>query len=309
MAPQLEQSLDEDDILRPLRQLPTKENQDDPLTAAFASEFQKSIPTKTKQTPVSILRKSTHAPSTDVPSHWPLSPSSPSRNQEEATPRNSVTFAPYLITATNFRPRTHILDKATLYYSSVDVGRFKREYKRLVRAAMERQRIRDCGDDESASSSGAEGHSSPRAQHDNSFWRSKVGQRRWTVPPTAEQQEQPPPSIVESIPRSSGSESDNSFWDPLNDGTSVVSSSAQEEECTPTSSEWNTSSFTGGIFSSAFDVAREAVSYYSTAMTTTMDTATQSPSLPATTNSSPKRRVRRLSITSRNALVDTLYLF
>lgn len=100
-----------------------------------------------------ILKKDSTLPiletssSSSSPSHWPTIPlpnslsSSFTRTlgktsaDDVAQQSSSVSFPPddEMITSINSRPRTHILDMRSLYYSEFEIRRFKREYKREKR--------------------------------------------------------------------------------------------------------------------------------------------------------------------------------
>jgi len=273
--------------------------------------------------PKSILRKSIILSKNTMPTHWPglalqqsLSSSSSSSSYDNNNNHNSnsVTFAPYLITCTNFRPRTHILDIPNLYYSPLDIARFKREYKRLVREQKRKNNLVRLQVEEEETTQ------PPRQQqqHDNTFWRSKVG-RRWTAAPNntaAVAADGIVPQVTMTSVELSDSQShdatsienDNEdlFHDPLNDGTFVSSScttilSSESEADAP---------YYGGIFSSVFDVAREAVSilngggpHYSTTTTTALHDSSSN------SNGSKKRQQQSLCSSTSLHLVDTLYLF
>lgn len=250
--------------------------------------------------PESILRRAKYTITSDsiariIPAHWP-----------HHGQRHSVQFpvATSIVTATHTRPRTHILDIPSLYYSPQDTRRFKREYKELLRSQigarkrMERNSRHKC--EISGNNTAIESRSSRRqSQHDNSFWRSKVG-RRWSGSPLA--------SVTPC-----GSENQHAVIlpvqsnkidsrDSLYDGSAVLSSSLCKDgdsgEIEETNTEAVISSFSG-IFSSVFDVAREAVAILNGPSSRYNYQNHQHPTL---------SEVNKPCITSLH-LVDTLYLF
>eukprot|EP00584_Thalassiosira_punctigera_P004828 CAMPEP_0172526482 /NCGR_PEP_ID=MMETSP1067-20121228/1404_1 /TAXON_ID=265564 ORGANISM="Thalassiosira punctigera, Strain Tpunct2005C2" /NCGR_SAMPLE_ID=MMETSP1067 /ASSEMBLY_ACC=CAM_ASM_000444 /LENGTH=298 /DNA_ID=CAMNT_0013310013 /DNA_START=49 /DNA_END=945 /DNA_ORIENTATION=+ len=234
--------------------------------------------------PESILRRSKYTVNNDsddiAPAHWPR-------------PRcHSVRFpsSSSVVTAVHTRPRTHILDVPSLYYSPHDTRRFKREYRQLLRSqTVARERM--------------EWNSRQKVdhpQHDNSFWRSKVG-RRWSFPSAAAAAAtscKNDNSPTASVTRRSH---ETNTWDPLNDGSVVSSiqpSSHEDDDSDGSEDEIDEiiSPPSSGMFSSVFDVAREAVSILN------------GPSSRSYYQSHEPSSVRNPCTTSLH-LVDTLYLF
>mmetsp|Transcript_38978 Transcript_38978/g.81557 ORF Transcript_38978/g.81557 Transcript_38978/m.81557 type:complete len:322 (+) Transcript_38978:94-1059(+) len=275
--------------------------------SASAQEETSSPPTTTM--PESILRRAKYTSidedndnTFDSLSHGP---------QTQTMHRRSVHFptSTSVVTDVRTRPFTHILDVPALFYSPQDTRRFKREYRKLLRSQIvERERMewnnREKVDNDSDGSTVLEASRSRQQpqQHDNSFWRSKVG-RRWS-----------------SSPSSAGATSPDrksDVVDPLNDDSLVSSRSYRGDvshESDDEITESTSSSSSPGIFSSVFDVAREAVSilngpsrhYYS-------DHQHRTTSAPSRSGESSKvaaspSQVRKPCYTSLH-LVDTLYLF
>lgn len=261
--------------------------------------------------PAGILRRRNGAigeraanDSSFFPSHWPFA------SRKVHFPRSSS-----IVTATYTRPRTHVIDVPTLYYSPEDVRRFKRDYRRSLRAQGIARELR----------SGNNGHQAGEHQkhHDNSFWRSKVGGRWYGSSPESSSgaKHDVNSAHVERAAEQSGQ--DENSWDPLNDDSSVSaypysddSSDDSDDDITDSTLPSSTpSKFPASIFSSVFDVAREAVSilngpssqYY-------CQNDQQSTSVMPSTTSSPCRVGASSNIVKRQCktslhYVDTLYLF
>ena len=221
--------------------------------------------------PKSILRRrSNEADSanntttpTNMPSHWPFT--SLLSSKKVHFPPNDV------VTAIRTRPRTHILDIPTLYYSPQEVKKFKREYRSLSRAQnLARERM----EQNSRAKINYMNIAKVATPHDNTYWRNKAGGRIGSTQSTQPivRQEQQTPALHEN----------DDDYDEI-----YAESRRSSDVRAPVTG--------GGIFSSVYDVAREAVSILN------------GPSRPYGASSS-NHTVNRQCNTSLH-LVDTLYLF
>lgn len=211
-----------------------------------------------------------------MPAHWPSTPrliedlsatttgsgvnsllSSLLGNNNNQQRTAVVQFTSPLVSSTNTRPRTYILDIPNLYYSASDIKHFKREYRQLVhvqnvtRRSMELNSldtVAAAANNKNGSGSGSGGirlkSGGGRLQpHDNTFWRSKVGRRggRFTSSSSSSTSSSQPPFVSSSVQEAPTvavdkqqqrqepavvDHDDDSFWDPLNDGTTSISSSS-----------------------------------------------------------------------------------
>lgn len=251
--------------------------------------------------PKSIMRRAKETGNADIvhrniiPCHWP-----------RRTTSSKVHFPSSLVTAIHTRPRTHLLDVRSLYYSSQDLRRFKHEYKQLLRAQI-RERA--------SVNSKSDGDISSRQQHDNSFWRSKVG-RKWhgstAVSGTTnrENNKENNGRVIESPEKIVD-------IDPLNDGNTLSSLSSIDDDSINSDSdsdisETSTVSSTSspGIFSSVFDSAREAVSilngrhyHHGDQYSSCCDSASK------TVNTAAPQHAHRQCRSTSLHVVDTLYLY
>jgi len=235
-----------------------------------AQSSSSSLMTQTKELPPSILRRQL-CPRQQQPPHWPKR----QRVHFADGPRRKISSSPpSVITAIYYRPRTPIADISSLYYSALDVKNFKREFRALIRSQkLARQRLQQ-NSEERLSTTATTDASCPQERtsavqhHDNSFWRSKVS--RWSA------QTKEATSATVSNPPSSGGNEDytHCITDCDDDVDSSISPSAQ-----------------GGIFSSVFDVAREAASLF------------------GTSSSNAYYQKDRAQQQSQHHLIDTLYLF
>lgn len=213
-----------------------------------------------------------------------------------------------LITAIHTRPSTNILEIPTLYYCSQEIRQFKYDYRKLLRAQNEARETMGRHSRQRANDSRKHKKVQPTAQHDNTFWRSKVS-RRLTIgggsvvmscklrdnSQAADVPEEKDLTIV-GVP----------LWYPLNGGSSAIVPSAIYDSDSDESSESDeslesTSSSHTGIFSSVFDVARDAVSILNGPSPTyhyQRDSSVKSPASLAASHYANKQ-----------CLVDTLYLF
>mmetsp|Transcript_42499 Transcript_42499/g.89230 ORF Transcript_42499/g.89230 Transcript_42499/m.89230 type:complete len:323 (-) Transcript_42499:359-1327(-) len=117
----------------------------------------------------SILRQSGFI---RMPAHWPLSLDPDSDSSTSSNNDRHVHFpinSSEMVTSIRTRPRTHSVDKPNLYYSVLDIERFKRDHRRFLRSQRRT----------SISNGPPQEHQKPqREEHDNTFWRSKAG-KRW----------------------------------------------------------------------------------------------------------------------------------
>jgi len=192
-------------------------------------------PRPRKELPPSILRHRLH-PRQHQPPHWPKLQRV---HFADERPRKISSSPPSVITAIYYRPRTPIADVSSLYYSALDVKNFKREFRALLRSQeLARQRFERLSPTADTTDTDV---ACPTVQHhDNSFWRSKVS--RWS----AQTKEVTSAATASDPPSSGGNEESNQYITDCDD----------DVDYTPSSQ--------GGIFSSVFDVAREAVSLLGT---------------------------------------------
>lgn len=237
-----------------------------------SAELKSSLTTPKKVLPPSILRRrlspeqQQEVSLSSPPPHWPKR----KRVHFADGPRRTISSSPpSVVTAIYYRPRTPIADVSSLYYSALDVKNFKREFRALLRSQkLARQRLQRNSEERLSST---DIYNAARSQertttvqhHDNSFWRSKVS--RWSAQTKAA-------SAAVTEPPSSSSGQIN---DDCEDDVDSPSSFAQ-----------------GGIFSSVFDVAREAASLFGTS-----------------SGSSAYYLRDRAPQQNQNHLIDTLYLF
>eukprot|EP00986_Skeletonema_menzelii_P008304 scaffold3452_cov130-Skeletonema_menzelii.AAC.3 len=233
----------------------------------------------TKELPPSILRRRLcptqqqqqegHSLSS-LPSHWPKR----QRVHFADGPRRPISSSPpSVITAIYYRPRTPVADVPSLYYSALDVKNFKREFRALLKSQkLARQRLQQNSEERLSSTTDVshaacpQGRTTTTVHHrDNSFWRSKVS--RWSA-------QTKPTSATVSDDLSSGGNGEST------------------NQCiTDYDDEVHSPSGPGGIFSSVFDVAREAASLF------------------GTSGSSTYYHKDRAPQQNQNHLIDTLYLF
>ena len=222
-----------------------------------------------------------------------------------------VRFSSPLITSIHKRTRTHILDVPKLYYSPSDIKQFKREYRQLVRAQeLTRERMLENSRRtvvEEKNNGDSEGRR--MSSKDDSY----IG-----ISPACDEKNKGSRSnddiSFQKKSKQSSSCGEDDGWDPLNDGSSSVTSSSQDAPFSSNPSPPPTTT-TGGIFSSVYDVASSLFnvgtpsSYYSSSPSYESTYTTESSSTYSEQCSSQRRRPRRrLSNTSMH-LVDTLYLF
>lgn len=252
-------------------------------TPSSSAEISSTMMTPKKVLPPSILRNRSCSENEEdcpdsLPSHWPKK-----RLHVHFAdgPRRAISSSPpSVVTAIYYRPRTHITDIPSLYYSAIDIKRFKREFRSLLRSQkLARQRLQQNSEDRISSAD--EGttfapstHERPSTttvqHHDNSFWRSKVS--RWSAQTKAL-------AVASNLPPSSADgydEESNLYITDCDDVNDSLSHSNNEGS---------------SIFSSVFDVAREAVSIF------------------GTSSSSAYYQKDRAPQQSHHHLIDTLYLF
>eukprot|EP00984_Skeletonema_dohrnii_P012164 scaffold4908_cov103-Skeletonema_dohrnii-CCMP3373.AAC.4 len=206
-------------------------------SSSSSANRKSTIMTPRKELPPSILRHRLH-PRQEQPPHWPKR----QRVHFVDEPRRKISSSPpSVITAIYYRPRTPIADVSSLYYSALDVKNFKREFRALLRSQeLTRQRFERL----SLTADTTDDVACPTVQHHgSSFWRSKVS--RWS----AQAKEVTYASNASDPPLSDGNEESNQYITDCDDDVDYSS--------IPPSSQ-------GGIFSSVFDVAREAVSLLGT---------------------------------------------
>jgi hypothetical protein len=230
-------------------------------------EAQIELMTPMKELPLSILRRrlgsrQQEGPSSSpLPSHWPTASAAATMMRQrvhfaDGPGRIMSSSPPSVVTAIYYRPRTPIADVSSLYYSALDVKNFKREFRALLRSQkIARQRLQQNSDERMSSTDTNRGTTT--VQHrDNSFWRSKVS--RWSAQTSAAATQESNQDITE--------------YDDIIDSVSPPDPQL------------------GGIFSSVFDVAREAVSLFGA-------------------SSSYYQKDKAPQQIQHHHLVDTLYLF
>lgn len=237
--------------------------------ASSSAEISTDMTTSSRQLPPSILRRrfcpgqqEEGVTETTLPSHWPKG----LRVHWADGPRRPLSSSPpSVVTAIYTRPRTLPTDVSALYYSALDVKNFKREFRALLRSQkLAKQRLQ-----QNSEQRFSEERTTTTLQHrDNSFWRSKVS--RWSAQTKAT-------STVSDSPASDYDEESLYSTDD-----EAVDSMSQSHEG-------------GGIFSSVFDVAREAVSIFGTSSTST--------------SSSSAYYQKDRAPQHHHHLIDTLYLF
>jgi len=244
--------------------------------SSSSAELKSTLMNPKKVLPPSILRRRlSPAQQQEVslsspPPHWPRR----QRVHFADGPRRTISSSPpSVVTAIYYRPRTLIADVSSLYYSALDVKNFKGEFRALLRSQkLARQRLKQNSEERLSSTDISDAaHSQERTttvqHHDNSFWRSKVS--RWSAQAkTASAAVAEPPSSCTN--RASSSQINDDCEDDI--------------DC-PSSGQ-------GGIFSSVFDVAREAASLFGTS-----------------SGSSAYYQRDRAPQQNQNHLIDTLYLF
>ena len=237
--------------------------------SSSSAEPESTLLTPSKELPPSILRRplcptqqQQEGPSSlsSLPPHWPKR----QRVHFADGPRRPISSSPpSVITAIYYRPRTPVADVPSLYYSALDVKNFKREFRALLKSQkLARQRLQQNSEERVTE----QVRTTTTVQHrDNSFWRSKVS--RWSA-------QTKPTSAAVSDDMSSGGNGESS------------------NQCiTDCDDEVHSPSGPGGIFSSVFDVAREAASLF------------------GTSSSSSYYHKDRAPQQNQNHLIDTLYLF
>ena len=292
MAPQQSVSFDEwddDEMIVPsvIKSSSGPQNQDcdSELGKSSSSSLAEPGPTQmtsssTKELPPSILRRrlqqqqrgsSSLSSSSLPPPHWPKR----LRVHFADGPRRPISSSPpSVVTAIYYRPRTPVADVPSLYYSALDVKIFKREFRALLKSQkLARQRLQQNSEERLSSSTNVSDAACSQVrtttvQHrDNSFWRSKVS--RWSA-----QTKTTPTTVSEEDTSSVGNGESNQCITDYDD-----------EVHSPSSGQ-------GGIFSSVFDVAREAASIFGTS-----------------SGSSSYYHKDRVPQQNQNHLIDTLYLF
>lgn len=228
--------------------------------------------------------------------------------------RRSVHFPPAtsVVTSVRTRPRTHVLDVPSLYYSPEDTRRFKREYRQLLRSQTAARERMEWNSRQKLDGSSEDVGKRPQPQHDNSFWRSKVG-RRWSSTATASNSDRKNGHTAAAPEQSDVVDSWN---DPLNDGSvlSPTSSSPQDDNFDDGSDDEITesapsSSLYTGLFSSVFDVAREAVSILNGPSSRYYYQDRQHSDMAAESDLPTSAPQARKPCNTALHLVDTLYLF
>ncbi|KAL7554672.1 hypothetical protein ACHAWF_018172 [Thalassiosira exigua] len=238
------------------------------------------------------------------PSHWPRT-------------STTVRFPPEssMVTATYTRPRTHILDVPHLFYSPEDIRQFKRQHRSKIRAQnLSREKTELNGRTapserkDHGESSGIGFRRQPQQQHPNpSLWRSKIG-GRWYGSSAAVRGEANNGAASCAAPERSDAE-ERSTWDPLNDGSDISSYNAydsddDEDDCQSSSSS------PPSLFSSVFDVAREAVSILNGPSSRYYYQNDHHPSTTTSAGGVSQAPIRaKKQCTTSLHLVDTLYLF
>lgn len=244
-----------------------------------AGSTQMTLSSTKEELPPSILRRRlqqqqegpSSLSSSSLPPHWPKR----QRVHFADGPRRPISSSPpSVVTAIYYRPRTPVADVPSLYYSALDVKNFKREFRALLKSQkLARQRLQQNSEERLSSSTNVSNAACPQVrtttvQHrDNSFWRSKVS--RWSA-----QTKTTPTTVSEDTSSVGNGESSQCITD-YDDEVHSVPSSGQ-----------------GGIFSSVFDVAREAASIFGTS-----------------SGSSSYYHKDRVPQQNQNHLIDTLYLF
>eukprot|EP00574_Skeletonema_japonicum_P008301 CAMPEP_0201717880 /NCGR_PEP_ID=MMETSP0593-20130828/3546_1 /ASSEMBLY_ACC=CAM_ASM_000672 /TAXON_ID=267983 /ORGANISM="Skeletonema japonicum, Strain CCMP2506" /LENGTH=289 /DNA_ID=CAMNT_0048208055 /DNA_START=48 /DNA_END=917 /DNA_ORIENTATION=- len=289
MAPQQPVDFDEwddDEMIVPSAQInsscaPQSQDCDCELGEAQSSSAAElkstSLMTPKKVLPPSILRRrlspaQQQASLSSPPSHWPKR----QRVDFADGPRRTISASPpSVVTAIYYRPRTPVADIPSLYYSALDVKNFKREFRALLRSQkLARQRLQQNSEERLSSTDNISdaAHSQERTttvqHHDNSFWRSKVS--RWSAQTKAT-------SAAVADPSSSC----------INRASSQINDDCDDDVDSPSSAQ-------GGIFSSVFDVAREAASLFGTS---------------SSGSSSAYYQKDRAPQQNQIHLIDTLYLF
>lgn len=212
--------------------------------------------------------------SSSLPPHWPTQAVTTSVHFADGPRRIISSSPPSVVTAIYYRPRTPVADVSSLFYSALDVKNFKREFRALLRSQkLARQRLQQNSDERMSSTT--DNNTTTAVQHyDNSFWRSKVS--RWSAQTSATSA-----TVSEPQPPSSGeSDSQESSQDII---TTTDCDDIVADSISPSNHEG------GGIFSSVFDVAREAVSLFGSSSNSAYYQKDQAP--------------------QHHHLVDTLYLF
>jgi hypothetical protein len=246
--------------------------------SSYAALSSTLITTPRKERPPSILRRPLSSRqqeegplSSSLPSHWPTASAAATITKRQRVhfadgPRRIISSSPpSVVTAIYYRPRTPISDVSSLYYSALDVKNFKREFRALLRSQkLARQRLQH-DSDERMSSTDTNRDTTTVQHRDNSFWRSKVS--RWSAQTSATS------ATVLSVEKD-----DRESNQDITDSDDIIDS------VPPPDHEG------GGIFSSVFDVAREAVSLFGT-------------------SSSYYQKERTPQQIQHHHLVDTLYLF
>ncbi len=245
--------------------------------SSSSAELNSTLMTPKTVLPPSILRgRLSPAQQQEVslsspPPHWPRR----QRVHFADGPRRTISSSPpSVVTAIYYRPRTPIADVSSLYYSALDVKNFKREFRALLRSQkLARQRLQQNSEERLSSTDISDAAQSQERtttvqHHDNSFWRSKVSRWSAQTKATSAAVTEPPSSCINKAPSSQ-------INDDCEDDVDSPSSSSQ-----------------GGIFSSVFDVAREAASLFGTS-----------------SGSSAYYQRDRAPQQNQNHLIDTLYLF
>lgn len=175
-----------------------------------------------------------------------------------------------LVTAVHFRLRTHVLDKHKLYYSIDDIRRFKREKKsekeQMIMLSEEEKMMDDMDTDsrrkqeldvllDSCSITiSRESENNHKYRHDNSFWRSKVRRRENTTTMT------PDPPGASDYDSFSSVLTLNDTYEQSGKSTPRSPSVSSPTTVIPTVNDTSIGLPKSGIFTSALDKTREAVS-------------------------------------------------
>ena len=226
-----------------------------------------------------------------IPAHWPIARSPLTTH---FTPR----FADDPITSTHYRPRTPPEDVPFLFYSAMDVKRFKGEYRQLlIKKGLLMRRDRKLARTSSAAPT-------TRQQEENSHSHLKKQAiknttRRQIHPHHVQWQNECSHNGTINVVGINSYRERSSYYDPLNDGSVV---SEDENDRNEIAQDQHTSSLDiisspltfGGLRGNVlFDMAREAVSAWNGGHIS---------------GSGGQHRRRRPSITTVQ-LVDTMYLY